>query len=291
MLDKLKSMAIFVSVVDEKSFRGAAKKLSLSPSIVSLHIKNLEQKIGAPLLYRSTRALSLTREGEQFYKAATAMVASARSGLDLFAKDASTTLTDFRIAIPQTLTSNPVFAKIAAFAKNHTGIRMTLISSDVRGNLLRQGHDLTIQMGELSNSELRSKKIGEDRRIVIAAPSYLAGKTLPTCPEDLKAWDFISFLPVSDTIAFRKTGSEPKIVWGKTIIATDSVQTMGNLAIQGVAIAAIPYHEVERDIYQNRLVQLLPDWSAEDLGIYLVWPRNADLNLATREFINYMSAV
>ncbi|PCI53295.1 MAG: hypothetical protein COB36_12710 [Alphaproteobacteria bacterium] len=284
-------MAIFVSVIDETSFRSAAKKLSLSPSIVSLHIKKLEQQIGAPLLYRSTRALSLTREGEQFYKAATAMVAEARSGLNLFAENASTTLTDFRIAIPQTLTSNPVFARIASFAKNHKGIRMTLVSSDVRKNLLRQGHDLAIQMGKLNDSELRSKKIGEDRRVVVAAPSFLAGKATPKHPNDLKEWEFISFSPATDTMVFRKSGHKKQAVEGKTTIIADSVQTMRCLALEGVAAAAIPYHEVQKDLVEKRLIQVLPDWTNEMLGIFLVWPRNADLNFATREFINYLSAV
>ena len=78
MIDQLKSMAIFARVVDEGTFRGAAKKLSISPAIVSIHVKKLEEKIGAPLLYRSTRSVTLTQDGKAFYQAAKAMMASAR---------------------------------------------------------------------------------------------------------------------------------------------------------------------------------------------------------------------
>lgn len=290
MLDQLKSMAIFASIVDEGSFRGAARKLKLSPSIVSLHIKNLEQQIGAPLLYRSTRSLSVTSDGQMLYTAAKAMIASARDGLDAFAGGAGAHLTELRIAIPDTLTSNPVFSKIIGFAKNHTGIRLTLISSDVRSNLLDEGHDLAIQMGRLGNSELKSKKIGEDRRITVASPSYLAKISKIAHPNDLKDLDFIGFSAVPEGLQLRKSGSKVKTYWGKTAITADSIRTVRKLAVQGFGISAMPYHEVELDLEENRLVQVLPDWTDISLGIYIVWPRNADLSLATREFINYLSA-
>ena len=290
MIDQLKSMAIFANVVDENSFRGAAKKLKISPSIVSLHIKNLEQQIGVPLLYRSTRSLSVTREGQQLYESAKTMLTTARDGLDVFAVDAGTKLTDLRIAMPETLTSNPAFNKIINFSKNHTGIRLTLISSDTRGNLLNEGHDLAIQMGSLSDSELKSKKIGQDRRVVVAAPSYLEKRPKIIHPDDLKDLDFISFSVVPDRLELRKVGSQPKHYWGKTAIIADSMQTVRKLAVQGLGISALPYYEAEQDLKENRLVHILPEWSDRVLGIYIVWPRNADLSLATREFINYLSA-
>lgn len=290
MIDQLKSMAIFANVVEENSFRGAAKKLKISPSIVSLHIKNLEQQIGAPLLYRSTRSLSVTREGQQLYEAAKAMLTTARDGLDLFATDAETKLTDLRIAIPETLTSNPAFDKITAFAKNHTGIRLTLISSDVRGNLLSEGHDLAVQMGRLSDSELKSKKIGEDHRIVVAAPAFLDKIPEIAHPDDLNDLDFISFSVVPDGLELRKGRSNPKPYWGKTAIIADSMRTVRKLTVQGLGITALPYYEAEEDLKNNRLIHILPEWSDRVLGIYIVWPRNADLSLATREFINYLSA-
>ncbi len=290
MIDQLKSMAIFAKVVEEMSFRGAANKLRISPSIVSLHIKQLEERIGSPLIYRSTRAMSLTSEGRAFYQFARKMVSAARDGLDLFGEHAHAQLTELRVAIPQTLVSNPVFSKITAFAKNHTGIRLHVISSDIQQDMLREGHDVAIRMGRLADSELKMKKIGEDRRVVIASPSYLAGKPVPTSPDDLNDWDFISFSAVPDGVELRKPKQRAKLTWGKTSAMADSVQTVRELAIAGLGVATLPFHEVKRELEEKCLEQVLPEWSDRTLGIYIVWPRNADLSLATREFINYLSS-
>ena len=289
MIDQLKSMAIFAQVVDEKSFRGAAKKLLISPSIVSLHIKKLEEEIGAPLLYRSTRALSVTREGEQFYKAATVMVKAARNGLEMFGDQATEQLTELRVAIPETFVSHPVFGRIIEFAKNNTGIRLNLISSDVQQNLLSEGYDVAIRMGVMKDSDLKMKRVSEERRIVVAAPSYLASKSKPLKPEDLKTWDFISFSAVPGEIELQKPKVKPQLIWGRTVIAADSVKTVRKLAIAGFGVATLPYHEVQRDLNEKRLKQVLPEWSDKVIGIYVVWPRNADINLSTRKFINYLS--
>lgn len=290
MIDQLKSMAIFARVVDEGTFRGAAKKLSISPAIVSIHVKKLEEKIGAPLLYRSTRSVTLTQDGKAFYQAAKAMMASARDGLDLFANQANTHLTELRIAMPDTLASNPIFEKIAAFAKNRTGIRINLISTDQRQSLIGEGHDVAIRMGFFKDSELKMKRIGEDKRILVAAPSYTKVRDTPKHPSDITDWDFISFSVVPDSVNLKSKTSKVENIWGNTIARASSVQTACTLSVAGLGVTALPYHEVKRDIQDGRLAPVLPKWSdTKVLPIYLVWAQNADLNLATREFINFMS--
>ncbi len=290
MIDQLKSIAIFVTIVEQKSFRAAAKKLFISPSQVSLHVKKLEEQIGAPLFYRSTRVVSLTRDGERFYTESRKMVETARKALAIFGSDAKEQLTDLRVAIPDTLVSNPIFSKITDFAKNHTGIRLNLISSDIRTNLLREGNDVAIRMGRMIDSDLKMKKIAEDKRVVIASPSYLAQKPEPKKPEDLQSWDFISFSAVRSGFELRQGNQKPKVIWGKTVALADSVQSVRGLTLAGLGVSTLPFYEVKRDLEEGRLEQVLPEWSDRDLGVYLVWAKNADLNLATREFINYLSS-
>lgn len=289
MIDQLKSMAIFVSVVEQKSFRGAAKKLLISPSVVSLHIKKLEEQVGAPLLYRSTRVISLTREGQQFYKATKKMVTSAQNSLQMFGEQASEQLTDLRVAIPDTLVTNPVFSTIANFAKNHTGIRLHLMSSDIQANLLREGYDVAVRMGRMTDSDLKMKQISQDTRVVVASPDYIASKEKPETPDDLKSWDFISFSAVPDGIELKWNKEKPKLIWGNTVAFGDSIKSVKGLTIAGLGVATIPYYDIKDELETGKLQQVLPGWSDRELGIYVVWAKNADLNLATREFINYMS--
>lgn len=290
MIDQLKSMAIFAAVVDAGSFRGAAKKLSVSPAIVSIHIKKLEEQIGAPLLYRSTRRVTLTQEGKTFYHAAKSMVTAAQNGLGQFASQASTQLTDLRIAMPDTLSSNPIMKKIGAFTKNHTGIRLNLMATDQQQSLIGEGHDVAIRMGHFKDSDLKSKRIGQDTRIIVASPDYIETRSKLEHPKDLTTWNFVSFSLVPDRLELKKDSTLTENVWGNVIAKANSASSVQALCMQGLGVAALPYHLVEADLKSGRLVHILPDWSdPKILPIYLVWIPNADLNLAAREFINFMS--
>lgn len=290
MIDKLKSMAIFAAVVDEGSFRGAAKKLAISPAIVSLHVKKLEEQIGAPLLYRSTRRIRLTQDGKAFYPAAKAMISAANDGLGQFASQANIHLTELRVAMPDTLSTNPIIDRISDFVKNHTGIRLNLMSTDHQQSLINEGHDVAIRMGHFKDSDLKSKRIGEDERILVCAPSYANKKTRPQAPQDLSDWDFVSFSLVPDYMVLHKEELVSENIWGTVIAKGSSAQSVRALCAAGLGLAALPYHLVKRDLEAQRLIRILPDWhDPKKLPIYLVWISNADLSLATREFINFMS--
>ncbi|MEP4052325.1 MAG: LysR family transcriptional regulator [Litorimonas sp.] len=290
MIDKLKSMAIFATIVEEGTFRGAAKKLAVSPAIVSLHVKKLETQIGAPLLYRSTRRVTLTQDGEAFYESVKLMMSAAEDGLNHFSSQARTQLTELRVAIPDTLSVNPIMTKITAFAKNHTGIRLNLMSTDKRQSLIGEGHDVAIRMGYFKDSDLKSKRIGEDRRVVVASPAYLEKKADPEAPEDLLTWDFISFSLVPDHLQLKQGNDTSQNVVGNVIAKANSALSVRALCLSGMGVALLPYHLVERDLEMGRLIRVLPSWEdTKVLPIYIVWIPNADLSLATREFINFMS--
>ena len=286
----LKSMAIFATIVDEGTFRAAAKKLAVSPAIVSLHIKKLETQIGAPLLYRSTRRVTLTQDGEVFYESVKMMISAAEDGLSQFSQQASTQLTELRVAMPDTLASNPIMSKISGFAKNHTGIRLNLMSTDKRQSLIGEGHDVAIRMGYFKDSDLKSKRIGQDSRVVVASPAYAKKKSKPLMPQDLLDWDFISFSLVPDHLQLQKNSSKSENVVGNIVAKANSALSVRALCLADLGVALLPYHLVERDLEMGRLIRVLPSWEdMKVLPIYLVWIPNADLNLATREFLNFMS--
>lgn len=291
MIDKLKSMAIFATIADEGSFRGAAKKLGISPAIVSVHMKSLEEQLGAPLLYRSTRRVTLTDEGKRFYDSAKAMVEMAKNGLGQFAEKAPQHLTELRVAMPDTLTVNPIMNKISAFARNHVGVRLNLMSTDRQQNLIGEGHDVAIRMGYFKDSDLKMKRIGQDQRVVVAAPDYISSKAPLSTPEELKLWDFISFSLVPDRVEFVKGDNKTDNVWGQVIAKASSAHAVHALCRAGLGVAALPYHLVKCDLENGLITQLLPTWTdTKILPIYLVWISNADLSHATREFINFISS-
>lgn len=147
MIEHLKSLAIFANVVDAGSFRGAASRLGVSPSVVSEHVRQLERELGIALLYRSTRALSLTEQGKALYPKAQNMLNHARDGLSAFSRMGREKTIKLRIALPATMNGHPIVERIAAFVEEHPGVLVELFSSDRQADLQREGYDLAIRMG------------------------------------------------------------------------------------------------------------------------------------------------
>ncbi len=289
MLEQLKSLAVFATVAEEQSFRGAAVKLSLSPSVISYHVSKLEKELGVALILRSTRSLALTGEGEVLFQHASAMLQRAKEGLGDFSGSASRPVVQFRVAMPGLLSYHPVFLKIVEFAKTQKGIHLHLIASDRTVDLLKNRFDIAIRMGALKDSELKVRKIGEDQRSIVASPSYLDGKILPEHPEALESWDFIRFSPVPKGFEFRKEGEPLAKVTGNYPITTDNAAAAKRLAMAGMGIAGLPASFVADELKSGALQTILPEWEGQTLGIYAVWPENTAYNPVHRKFISSIS--
>lgn len=290
MIDHLKSMAIFVSVVEAGTFRGAATRLGLSPSVISDHVSNLEKQLGAALLYRSTRSLSLTEKGERLFETARDMVDLGREGLEQFADRAENRLTTLRVAMPATMNAHPIFKTIATYAAQHPGIMIHLISSDRQIDLERDAIDVAIRMGSFRDSNLKTRRVGSDRRAVIASPLYLQNRPEPKTPDELRSHDFVSFSLVPNTIAMSKPGEDEQVLWGVTAAIADSADAVRALCLAGMGIAALPHSSIREDLEHGRLKEVLPDWTERILPINMTWPQNATLNTMTRKFIDFVSA-
>lgn len=285
MIDQLKSLAVFVYVVEEGSFRGAASRLDLSPSVISHHIGLLEKKLGVVLFYRSTRAVSLTDDGKHLHKSAVKMVTAAENSLSLYSQSADDPLIELRIAMPGMLNGHPVFERVISFAKNNPGIKLNLMSSDVSLNLIHETVDVAIRVGRLKNSDFKARKIGEDKLVVVGTPSLVKRYEKLTHPNQLSTWDFISFSSVPDKFTFAK-GRSTVEVWGNTVATTDSIETRRQLCLSGIGVAGLPYETARADINKRKLVELLPNWSGQTLGFYAIWAQNAVHKKYTRQFID-----
>ncbi|MFK7967527.1 MAG: LysR family transcriptional regulator [Burkholderiaceae bacterium] len=287
MIDQLKSLAVFVYVVEEGSFRAASARLELSPSVVSHHINQLEKKLGVALFYRSTRTISLTEDGSRLLQSATDMIAAAENSLGMYATSAENRLINMRVAIPNMLQEHPLFDRIVKFAKIRPGIKLILMSSDTALNLIKENVDVAIRVGKLSDSEFKARKIGQDRRVTVASTTLLERYEKLTHPNQLSTWDCISFSSVPDVFYFKRGRSNFK-VWGVTAAATDTVSTMQRLCIAGVGVAGLPYESAKADIDKRKLIEILPDWSNHPLDIYALWAKNAELKKHTRDFVDYL---
>jgi DNA-binding transcriptional LysR family regulator len=287
MIDNLKSMAVFAIVVEERSFSKAAVRLALSPSVISHHVSQLEQRLGAALIYRSTRSFSLSEEGHRFYKSTRAMLDAATEGLSRFSTS-DTVLTQLRIAMPQMLSLLPLFQRVLSFAQQNPGLQLTYTSSDVTKDLVSENIDVAIRIGRLKDSELKVRKIGEGELLPVVSPAYSKTKDKPKNPTDLKTWKHISFTPVPNEIVYRRSGSSVQRIWGETSAVTDSVQVMHSLACAGMGVAGLPDELVQGDLKSGVLKRILPNWRGQRLDYFIVWHKNISAGSATRDFIDHM---
>lgn len=288
MIDELRALAIFAKVVEAGSFRSAANALNLSPSVVSHHVAKLEERLGIALLYRSTRRLSLTHEGEKLFMSAEAMLAAAEKGLNSVAYHAIEPTGKLSLTLPAMLTRSPLVGDIAAFAKAFPKVTLSISFSDIQQDLIREGIDLAIRIGDLKDSGLKSKRLLAVTRKLVAAPALMNEHQSPRRPEDLLKWDWIGLKMRSNTKTFINQKGKTCLIDFEPRVVVDSMDAVCQLAIAGLGLATPPAFLVAEDIHRGYLVEPLPEWQAEPLPVYLVWPPNASKESLTLRFMTFL---
>lgn len=288
MIDELRALAIFAKVVEAGSFRSAAKTLKLSPSVVSHHVAQLEERLGVALLYRSTRRLSLTYEGEKLFISAKAMLSAAEKGLNGIAYHAPEPTGKLNLTLPAMLTKSPLVDDIAAFAKAFPKVALSISFSDIQLDLIRESIDLAIRIGNLQDSTLKSKRLFMMKRKIVIAPSVMHRHKSPRKLKDLLKWDWIGLKMRPNTKTLINQKGQIYIIDFEPRIIVDSMDAACQLAIAGLGLVTPPAFFVAEDINQGRLVEPLPEWQAESLPIYAVWPPNASKESLTYRLISFL---
>jgi DNA-binding transcriptional LysR family regulator len=289
MLDQLRALSVFVKVVETGTFRGAARALKLSPSVVSHHISALEGRLGIALLYRSTRRLALTPEGARLFEMASKMVMSAEAALAALNLNDQVHRGTIRLTVPIALATGPLTASLAEFARLHPQVRLVLHFTDMRKNLIEDGYDLNIRMGWPEQSSLEMQKLFEISRRLVASPDYIKSHKRPARPADLASWKWIHFEPRPRSVEF----SHPKLglekVWGTDQISVDASPAMLHLAVCGAGLATLPDFMIDDAIAAGRLAEVLPQWRLPSPGVYAIWPQNAPRTGLTLKLIKYLA--
>ena len=289
MIDDLRAIAIFAEMARQGSFRGAAKVLGLSPSVVSYHVSQLENHVGTALVYRSTRKLSLTYEGEILYQHARDMLASAREGLSKVSTDNNEPSGKLTVTLPSALTRAPINCEIAEFCKLHRGINVHILYTDVLQDLIANGIDIALRVGDMMDSSLKSKRIGQVERKLVCSPDYWAQQVEPNHPQDLASWNWIklAMLPSSRSLINANKQSE-QIIFNSQI-TVDNVEAMTQFCILGLGLATPPDFLVEEPLASGTLVEVLQEWQVEPIPLYAVWHANASSNSNIRRLLNYLN--
>ena len=290
MLNQLRQMAIFVRTIDHGSFRAAAKALKLSPSVVSQQISQLEQTLGTALIYRSTRDLSLTRDGERLLASARMMVEAAEDGLRSVSDQVPVPSGELRITMPAVMAHSQLVGQLADFSTAHRNVQLSVDFSDTRKSLIGDGFDLAIRMGWLKDSALIARKLSSVKRRLVASRDYFRSRPKPLSPRDLGDWDWLEFSPVGNRkTIFKKAGHKAITLKPASCISVNEAYALYQFARCGAGLALVPDFLAENDERAGILEYVLPDWMAEDIGVFAVWPHNAPKGGLTRFLIDHLA--
>lgn len=290
MLDDLRSMAVFATVVAEGSFRGAATKLGLSPSVISHHVSRLEKRLDCALLYRSTRRLSLTDDGRVFHASCARALEAAEEGLNSVAHRQTELSGRLRVGAPALLGSGPFVDDVLSFAAEYPAVEVELCLDDERKNQIEAGFDVSIRIGWLEDSALRARQLFSVRRRVCAAPELMERLGTPQHPVDLMEWPWVQETILARFVDFiGPEGATHRIPLAGRM-STNHVQTARQFAIAGAGVFAAIDFMVAEDLASGRLVELLPDWHLASAGVYAVWPANASRHSISMHFVDFIHA-
>ena len=290
MIDHASEMAAFVRVVEAKGFSAAAPGLGLTPSAVSKLITRLEARLGVRLLQRTTRALSLTTEGEAFYAAARRIVGEIAALESEISEQRGTPHGLLRETTSLAFSTHQLAPVIGEFLARYPAIQLELMPTDRVVDMVEESVDVAIRIGRLPDSSFMARKIGEDVRLVCAAPEYLATHPAPRRPDDLGRHNCI----VSRDRAylnrwpFRIDGEVREIEVGGRLAVSEGEAQM-RLALQGLGIVRLTRLTVAGAIKRGELVALLQDYSAEEpVPIHAVYPHRRHLASKVTAFVEFI---
>jgi len=287
MIDHLRNMAIFQCVAELGSFRKAAERLNLSPSVVSHHVARLEDQLGTPLLYRSTRRMSLTEAGAELLVAAQRMSAAAADGISTLQRRADRPVGTLSVTAATPTAHRPFVENFTRFSAAFPGVHLSVHMTDSNVTLAGSGYDVAIRgwTKDLDDSSYKARKIGQLRMCFFAARGYANTRARPTSLDDLCDWDWVRTLPIPWS---RYAGSEiersPRIV-----LTSDNYTLARRYVDDGLGFMVGAYGLVADDIRAGRLMQLLPDVQLPMIDIYAIYPANSPKDSLAHLFVDHIS--
>lgn len=287
----LAAMRIFVGVADTGSFAAAARMMNLSTSVVSHHISKLERSLGIPLLQRSTRRIGLTDAGTKYLARARAIVDEAD---DLF--KATRNLGDapagrLKLSVPPGVAEYLATPAILEFMERYQEIDITLDVTDRITDLIAEGFDAAIRMGDMHSSNLKCRRLAEITFTLCASPGYCARHGTPEQPEDLADHRIAHWLSRTGESLWIFNDDQRTIdVAQEGRLIANSASSLHRAALNGVAIAALPDFLVREDLESGRLVTLIDGFGINSLQIWMVWPDNFVEPYKLRLLIDHLTA-
>ncbi len=288
-MDRLAAMETFVRVVETGSFSEAARQLHVGQPAVSKTVAQLESRLGVQLLLRSTRGLTPTEAGESYYERARRAIEEADEA-EHAARGAGASLSGrLRVSAAPAFASLHVIPHLGQFLERHPGLDMEVVLDDERIDLIEEGIDVALRMGDLPDSALTVRRIGQSPRIVVAAPTYLARHGEPAHPGDLAAHQGIVYAKGfgRDAWLFRKDDAEaPVTMRGR--LRLSAAEGVRSAVLSGIGLAVASEWMFAPELADGRVKLLLAEWSLAPLDLWAAFPAGRGVSAKARAFVSFV---
>jgi DNA-binding transcriptional LysR family regulator len=286
-MDRLDAMQAFMTVADLKGFAPAARRLGLSPSGVTRLIAALEDRLGARLLQRTTRSVTLTDAGARYLERARRILADVEEAEIAAEGERARPSGRLVVSAPVGFGRLHVSPVMNAYLKRHREVSADLRLEDRMVNLVEEGVDLAVRIGHLADSSLVARHVGDMRRIVVASPGYLKSRGEPKRPQDISAHDTIQFGANSASTDWRfvDSGSEIRLNYAPRL-STNSADAGIQYAEAGGGLTRVLAYQAAEAIKRSRLKIVLAKFEPPPLPIHIVYPTSRLLSSKVRTFID-----
>jgi DNA-binding transcriptional LysR family regulator len=293
-VDRFDNMRVFAKVVESSSFAGAAARLGISASMVSQHVKELEERLGARLLNRTTRRVSLTETGRAYYERCTRLLADLEETEQAVSDMHAAPRGELRVNATPSFGILHLAPAIADFTARFPAISVELILSERIVDLIDEGFDVAVWVGELPDSSLIARQLAPCRMVVCGAPSYFEEHGTPRTVADLRAHDCLT---VSGNVlsyyrAWHLTAADGTVLNISPIgsLRTNSGAVLKVAALAGHGVVCLPTYLVGDALQSRRLVTVLDDYTAPPLTLRALYPHNRHLSAKVRAFVDFLAA-
>ncbi|WP_034916992.1 MULTISPECIES: LysR family transcriptional regulator [Erwinia] len=291
-MDRISQMTLFVRIVESGSFIRAAQELRIGRSTATATIQQLEKALSVRLLSRTTRHVSPTPEGEAFYQRASAVLAELDEAWGAFREE--TARGHLRIEAPGILTRNFLIPQLPAFLKRNPELTIQFGQTDRLVDLVREGFDCAIRVGELSDSSLFYRKLGELHEVTCASRAYFDAHGIPASIDDLDGHVMVGFISSRTgrvmPLEFVRDGKvETRPI--PASVAADSSDTCADLARQGFGLIQAPRYRFSNELASGSLVEVFADTLSPPMPINVVFPHKQQMSRRLAVFLDWLKEV
>lgn len=291
-MDRLDRMQLFTRIVEAGSFARAAEDLGIARSTATEAIKTLEADLGARLLARTTRHVSTTEEGQDFYLRARAILSQIEEAHGSYREAGPRGL--LRIDAPGLLTRSFLVPRLPGFLARYPEIDIRFGQSDRLVDLVREGIDCVLRAGEPEDSSLIRRRLGAMREVTCASPAYLAAHGMPRGIDALEGQLMVGFVSSRTgavmPLEFQRAGKlETRLLPAR--VMTDNSDTAAALARQGLGLWQAPRYRFEQELARGALVEVLPDTPPAPLELNALYPQNRQLSRRLAVFLDWVQQI